>query len=200
MIKAVIFDWGGVLIDHPIPAIKAYCARYLRVPERELGDAVEKFRDDFARGTIPEDEFWEKVCAEAGAPKPDIESLWGEAFRNSYSEKQEIFSLASSLRKNGYKIGFLSNTEIPGVKIFQEKNYNVFDVTVFSCLEGTIKPDRRLYEIALERLGVKPEEAVFIDDRPTNIKGAKEVGMKAILFKNIHHLKKKLESLSVKTD
>lgn len=200
MIKAIIFDWGGVLIDHPIPAIKAYCARYLKVPERELGDAVEKFRGDFARGKISEDEFWEKVRSEVGVSKPDIGSLWGEAFRDSYSEKQEVFSLASSLRGNGYKIGFLSNTEIPGVKIFREKGYNVFDVTVFSCLEGTIKPERRAYEIILERLGVKPEEAIFIDDRPVNIKGAKEVGMNAVLFKNINHLKKKLQALSVKTN
>ncbi|HEX3033874.1 MAG TPA: HAD family phosphatase [Thermodesulfobacteriota bacterium] len=200
MIKAIIFDWGGVLIDHPIPEIKAYCARYLRVPERELGDAVEKFRDDFARGTISEDEFWEKVCSQVGAPKPDIGSLWEKAFRNSYSEKHEILSLASSLRENGYKIGFLSNTEIPGVKIFQEKNYNVFDVLVFSCLEGTIKPERRAYEIALERLGAKPEEAIFIDDRQTNIKGAKEIGINAILFKNIDHLKRKLASFSVQID
>ena len=108
--------------------------------------------------------------------------------------------MASSLRENGYKIGFLSNTEIAGVKIFQEKGYDIFDVTVFSCLEGTIKPERRAYEIALERLGVGPEEAVFIDDRPTNVKGAKEVGINAILFKNINHLKRKLESLSVKID
>lgn len=200
MIKSVIFDMGGVLIDYPLPEMKAYCAKHLGALPEKLDNAVERFRFDFARGTVSEDEFWERVCSEVGIPKPLIKSLWGDAFRRSYSEKKEMFALARFLRGSGYKIGFLSNTEVPAMNYFLEKRYDIFDVTVFSCLEGTIKPEREIYEITLNRLGVKPEEAVFIDDREKNIDGAERVGIKGILFKNPEQAKKELASFSVNVD
>ncbi len=194
MIKAIILDWGGVLIDDPVPGYIRYCSQYLKVSEEKFARTVQKFQFDFAKGIIPEDVFWKKVCSELKVSEPSVPSLLSKAFRAVYSEKSEVLSIVSSLKGNGYKIALLSNTETPMLDFFYEKKYKFFDVTVFSCVEGITKPDRRIYEITLKRLGVKPQEAVFIDDREENISGAKNIGINTVLFQNSEQFKKGLFS------
>jgi len=108
-----------------------------------------------------------------------------------------MFSLAALLRKNGYKTALLSNTEAPAMQYFYTLKYNMFDVLVFSCAEGTGKPEREIYELTIQRLGSQPEQSVYIDDKPEYINGAKEAGLKTILFENINQLKNALTKLGV---
>lgn len=68
----------------------------------------------------------------------------------------------------------------------------MFDVTVFSCLEGIKKPERQIYKLALDRLGTTPVETLFVDDKQEYVGAAGKIGLKTILFKNIEHLKKDL--------
>lgn len=194
MIKAIILDWGGVLIDDPVPGFIAYCSKYLKVSEEEFRKAIPKFHFDFARGIISEGVFWKKVCSKLKISEPSIPSLLGKAFRAVYSEKSDILSIASSLKENGYKIALLSNTEVPMMNYFYEKQYQIFDVAVFSCIEGIIKPDRRIYEITLKKLDVRPQEAVFVDDKEENISSARKIGINTVLFKDSTQFRKELSS------
>jgi epoxide hydrolase-like predicted phosphatase len=195
MIKAVIFDWGGVLIKHPKARLIAYFSNALGAAEEAYNPIYEKFLPEFEKGMISEDTWWKNVCSELGVKKPDNQSLWGEAFRHSYNPIKEMFSLASLLKEKGYKVALLSNAELPSMHYFYEQQYDMFDVTVFSCAEGMRKPEKRIYEIALERLGVKPNEAIFIDDKQENIDAAKELGIYGILFVNPDQVKKELSSI-----
>ncbi|MBI5061443.1 MAG: HAD family phosphatase [Candidatus Aenigmarchaeota archaeon] len=194
--KAVIFDWGGVLIDDPASRMHGYFSSYFGVPVQEFEKTRKKFEDDFQKGIISEGIFWELVCKELGVQKPKT-LLWGRAFKATYSPIKEMFALVSDLRNKGYKTGLLSNTEEPSVTFFEEnKNeYGMFDAAVFSCREGTAKPEKKIYEIVLKRLGVNTGDAVFIDNKLEFVDGAKRVGMKAVLFKNFEQLKKELDSL-----
>jgi hypothetical protein len=79
-IKSVIFDWGGVLIEDPNPGLMHYCAKTLCVTRESYIEAHSKFTDDFQKGAVCEDEFWGKICIELNVPKPNISSLWAEAF------------------------------------------------------------------------------------------------------------------------
>jgi len=196
-IDSVIFDWGGVLIDDPAPGLMRYCAQALSVTKEDYIRANNKFAADFQKGLIGEDTFWERICGELDVPKPKVESLWADAFEAAYVPREDMFSMAARLRKNGYKTALLSNTEAVAMQYFYQLQYDMFDVLVFSCAEGTRKPEKKIYELTIQRLGSRPGQSVFIDDKPEYINGAKEAGLNTILFENINRLKNALVEIGV---
>lgn len=195
MIKAIIFDWGGVLIENPAPAMIKYFSDSLGVADREINRVGDHLVLRFQKGIISEDTLWEKVCRTLQVHKPSSPSLWYDAFRQSYNPRREMFSLASALKSAGYKIGLLSNTEAPAMKFFKEQRYDMFEATVFSCAVGVSKPERKIYEIVLHALQVTPQEAIFIDDREDFVEGAKKIGIKAIHFTSQNQIKSELRPL-----
>jgi len=185
------------LIDDPAPGLVHYCARVLGVSEEQYLAAYGKFEVDFRKGTISEDSFWAQLAGELNVPRPAAVSLWGEAFAQVYRPKEDMFSLVSLLHNNGYKTALLSNTEIPAMQYFYQQQYDTFDVLIFSCWEGIKKPERKIYELALERLSSRPAQSVFIDDKPRCIRGAQEVGLNTILFESASQVKKEFSLLGV---
>ena len=132
-IKAIILDWGGVLIDDPTPAMMAYFANSLSVTAENYIKAHRKFIADLENGDMTENAFWKNVCAELGISKLPALSLWMEGFKHVYSPKQDMFSLARALHRSGYKTAVLSNTEAPSVEYFRQQDYDMFDTVIFSC-------------------------------------------------------------------
>lgn len=192
MIKAIIFDWGGVLIKDPTEEIAAYCAKKLGVNKNKLIRLHKEFQPDFERGALTEKELWKKTCKRLDVAEPKNPHLWTDAFRCYYSENKKVIALARSLKDREYKLGFLSNIELPGKKILDEhkRSYDFFDAFVLSFEEKTIKPEKRIYKIMLDRLRVKPDEALFIDNNKDNVNGARKAGIKSILFRNYSQLKR----------
>jgi epoxide hydrolase-like predicted phosphatase len=189
-INAVIFDWGGVLIEDPAPALFKYCANVFGVSEKQYIIAFDICINDFQTGAVTEKQFWVNMAKHLNVPPPKKDSLWTEAFVVAYKPRQEMFSLAGRLRKSGCKTAILSNTEMPVVEIINKQKYDSFDVTVLSCIEGIAKPGREIYDLTINRLGIAARQALFIDDKPENIDGAKRAGLQTILFKSTKNLKK----------
>ena len=198
MIKSIIFDWGGVLINPPSEDIMSYCSQHLNVQKIELKKIYGKYKSNFQKATISEKQLWEKVCFSLKVDLPKTKSLWRDAFTHSYHERKDVFSIIECLKKNGYKIGFMSNTEIPSMEFFKECKYELFDVEIFSCLEKVRKPNIKIYEIGLNKLGVKPKESIFVDDQLENIIAAKKIKMNTIHYLNFNQFKNELIDLSVK--
>jgi len=199
-IESVIFDWGGVLIDDPAPGLMQYCAQALAVSKDDYIKAHSKFAADFQKGLIGEDTFWERICSRLNVPTPKADSLWADAFKAVYVPRKDMFSLAARLRKNGYKTALLSNTEAAAMQYFYQLQYDMFDVLVFSCAEGTRKPEKKIYELTFQRLGSQPGQSVYIDDKPEYINGAKQAGLNTILFRNVEQVKNELAGLFINTD
>ncbi|MHC4560467.1 MAG: HAD family hydrolase [Planctomycetota bacterium] len=199
-IESVIFDWGGVLIDDPRPGLLQYCSDAFGVPLENYTPVHDSFLDEFHKDMISEESFWQEIARKLDEPAPKVPSLWYEAFESAYVPRPEIFSLVSSLQDKGYRTALLSNTELPAVEFLRELDYEMFDVLVFSCTEGVMKPERRIYEITLERLGSKAQQSIFIDDRQDYIQGAKEAGLNTIVFKNFEQVKSGLARHGVKVD
>ena len=197
MMQAVIFDWGGVLCENTGPGLITYFSRALGVAPEALNSAFIPFADAFQKGQISEHDLWEGMSTALNVEHPYHPSLWADAIRAVYSPKAEMFALAALIKEKGYKVGLLSNTEVAAMEFFYEQGYPMFDTEVFSCEEGTAKPERRIYEIALGRLGVKPPEAVFIDDRADFIEGAQKLGMHTIRFESPQQVKEALVALEI---
>ena len=196
-IESVIFDWGGVLIDDPRPGLLWYCSEAFGVPLDEYTPVHDSFLDEFHTGKISEEKFWRQISGGLGKSMPQARSQWYDAFRSAYVPKQQMFQLASSLHDKGYRTALLSNTEMPAVEFFHEQGYDMFDVLVFSCVEGVMKPGRRIYDITLRRLGSEPGQSVFIDDRQDYVKGAQEAGLHTILFKTVDQVEDELVGFGV---
>lgn len=199
-IEAVIFDWGGVLIDNPVEDMITYSARVMAVDPRVLRPSFLRHKLLLQDGRISEEAFWERISGELGIAKPRRPSLMDEAFRASYREREDVFKLAAGLHRRGYKTALLSNTEAPSVAFFHEQQYGMFDAAVFSCLEGVSKPDPRIYGKVIDRLDTRPGSILLIDDSPENVRGAERAGMRGLLFQNPAQLRRECLALSLNVE
>ncbi len=182
-IRAVVFDWGGVIIEHPVGAILEFVKTYL--PDLAYDGADGSAMRAFQKGAISEQEFWKQVGAPGSLDLNAFEgSLWRKGFEYAYREHGPVVRLAAVLQEQGYLTAMLSNTEKPSVAMFLDKKYTCFDHTYFSCEWGLVKPDADIYERCSEALGLPPEQILFIDDKIENIESARAVGMKAHLMRD----------------
>jgi putative hydrolase of the HAD superfamily len=195
MIKGVIFDLGGVLVDNPASDMRSYISNKLGISEKAFIERSSLLVSDFQKGLISEEEFWQKVTQRLVLREKLPNSLWKEAIMSVFSPKEEMLSLISDLQKLGIKIGILSNTEVPVVKYLQEIDFCSFDVAVYSCLEKTCKPERSIYLLTIERFGLKPNELVFIDDAMENVIAGQSIGLNCILFKTSDQVRADLMNL-----
>lgn len=196
-IEAVVFDWGGVLIDDPAPRLMAIAAVALKVSVADYTRVHHRHIEPFQRGKIDEETFWKRVCGDLDRPVPRVPSPWDLAFRGAYEPREGVFDLARRLHANGIKTAVLSNTERPAMEYFDWLGYEMFDAAVFSCAEGTTKPEGAIYEIAAQRLGVTPTRCVLLDDRRDFVRGAAKVGMNACVYGDLLGAKRQLEHLGV---
>ncbi len=195
MIKAVIFDWGGVLIENPTSGIQRYCRDYLGIGDGCMLAAYRKLMPYFQEGKITEEEFWKGVRRRTGAKREMPASLWLEAFERSYSEKKDVFAVAAELHEKGYRTGILSNTEKPARPFINREPYRIFDPIVLSWEAGSAKPQHRIFEVLIETLRMDPPDILLIDDVAANITVARELGLQGLLFTNTEELKAALADL-----
>jgi putative hydrolase of the HAD superfamily len=194
-IKAVIFDWGGVLIENPTEGILRYCREVLGIGTGCMLAAYRKLIPYFQEGKISEEEFWKGVRRRTGAKGGMPVSLWLEAFEHSYVEKKDVFAVAHALHGRGCRTGILSNTEKPARPIMQRDSYRIFDPVVLSWQVGAAKPQRRIFEALIETLRLNPQEILLIDDVEANIAAARDIGLQGILFTDVASLRSDLASL-----
>jgi FMN phosphatase YigB (HAD superfamily) len=197
MIRAVVFDWGGVLIEDPAPGLVVACASHLDAAVEAVQAAFARYGPDFQRGRLSEAEFWECVCGVCSCARPTLPSLWGYAFGEVYRPREALFDLAGALRRCNVKTALLSNTEQAARVFFHAQGYDMFDVCVFSCDEGVIKPEAAIYRRTLNELEVPPEQAVFIDDRMEYVNGALDIGMQAFQFESVAACVARLQALGI---
>jgi putative hydrolase of the HAD superfamily len=195
MIKAVIFDWGGVLIENPTEGILRYCREVLGIGTGCMLAAYRKLIPYLQEGKISEEEFWKGVRRRTGAKGMLPDSLWLEAFERSYVEKKDVFAVAHALHGRGFRTGILSNTEKPARPIMGREPYRIFDPIVLSWQVGSAKPQRRIFEALIETLHLEPHEVLLIDDVAANIAAAKDLGLQGILFTDAETLRRDLGEL-----
>ena len=187
MIKAVIFDYGGVMkSSHPL---SMDIATIYNISVEEV-EKVKKITTPFfsllQRGLINEQEFWQKFSDAIKKPIPqNYKELLREIYEKTLVLFPEMIEFVKKLKDKGIKTAVLSNITKFQAEIIRKNNgYKEFDVLVLSYEEKLEKPELNIYLSVIKKLGVEPEECVFIDDKEKNLVPAKSLGMKTVLAKN----------------
>jgi len=183
-IQAVIFDFGGVLVRMVDDRPRLKLAEQLGVPLSRLDDLV-YFSDSAkkaSKGEIKVGQHWEAVGEALGIQPEDMPGFL-EQYWAADDVNWKLLGFIKSLHPR-YKVGLLSNAWNDLRQTMRERwNMEVlFDDLVISAEVGIVKPDPRIFHFALERLGVQPKEAVFIDDTLVNVEAARRQGLEAIQF------------------
>jgi HAD superfamily hydrolase (TIGR01509 family) len=185
MIKAVIFDCFGVLITDALGAMVS------EIRETKPNEAQEilSILTAAAKGQISRQHASEAVSTLFGMTMDE----YINSVQNAEVKNYELLDYIVELRKT-YKTAMLSNVSIGGLAARFEKSEleRCFDEIVASGDIGYAKPEPEAYEIAADRLGMRLEECVFIDDREEYCEGARGVGMQAIQYKSMPQMKREL--------
>ena len=102
------------------------------------------------------------------------------------------------MKQKGIKLAALSNVIRSHSQVNDEKGiYRLFDVRILSYKVGLKKPDPRIYQLTLKKLGTKPEETIFIDNKLQNVEVARNLGFDGIYYKSPEQLRKSLKRLKL---
>ena len=186
MIEAVLFDFGGVILSSPFEAFAEY--------ENEIGlppDTIRKINT-----TNPDINAWAQFERREVNPEEFVLLFEKEALAlgHELDARRILEGLHGSLRpsmvealskcSSKFKTAMLTNNITPmweqDLDQDVQKVVEIFDLLVESSIEGCRKPEEKFYEIACERLNVKPENCVFLDDLGINLKPARAMGMTTI--------------------
>ena len=129
-----------------------------------------------AVGAITPQQHWEAVMKRLKRPAEEMTAIREEFFAGDIVDRT-LVEFIRSLRGK-YKTGLISNNWGDlRESLVREKFEDAFDYIIISAEVGVAKPDPKIFKIALEKAGVRPNEAVFVDDFYVNIEGCEKVGM-----------------------
>lgn len=187
----MLFDLDGPLVWQDAPIIDAG-RRALAVRACVDADALaEQWRrtlDRRMRGAGSLEEQLAEMLAGCGrSPDPALIAELARMDYATWSRGVRLYEDASPLlrllRRRGLRTAIVSNCACQTAACVAHLGLaRAVDTVVLSCDVGVLKPDPTIFRIALERLGVPPADALFVDDRPENLDGAREIGMRTVLI------------------
>lgn len=197
MITTIIFDLSEVYLQGLKGTEDRINAAYRSAIKNPALMYMEEATKLF-HGEITEEDYWQAVINEYNlkATVPELMRLVRENFR----EIEGTRDIIERLKQNDYKIGLLSVHVKEWIE-YCENLFNfhkLFHSRLYSFEAAVSKPDERAYELLLEKLHVKSEECVFIDDSAVNLLPAKKLGMKTIQFEGAGKLISELKHLDIR--
>lgn len=191
MCKAVIFDWGGVLMRTIDYEPRQRWDRGLGLSEGSVENIVHGSQvwKQAEQGKISPEEYWLAIGGQLHL-SPDQLSELRRDFYSGDRLDESLLSLIADLRAMGVLIGLLSNNSLELLDMLVDRHLDsLFDGLIISAQIGIAKPDPRAYQAILGQLGVSPGQTLFIDDSRVNVEGALAVGMDAIRFEPVMGLR-----------
>jgi epoxide hydrolase-like predicted phosphatase len=183
-IRAVIFDVGGVLLHSgDQSALRGWEARLsLREGEleREVFSSPAAWRASI--GLTTGAGVWMELGCLYRLHANEVRDLARDVFAAEMVDER-MATFVRALRPR-YKTALLSNAWPEARQSLCERRGlgDLTDMLILSCEERMMKPDTRIYQLAAERLNVAPEEALFVDDSPLNVAGARDAGMRGLHY------------------
>ena len=189
MIKALLFDFFGVISDEVAPP---WFSRYFNEEDAVRHKAMIFERADL--GLLSEDETYAEMSYLTGIPKERVR----EEFYSLVKIDRELVEYIKSL-KGKLPIYLLSNAPEGFLRRVLEENnlYSLFDKLFISCEIGLKKPSAAYYTYALKNIGLRAEDTFFTDDNASNVMSARAMGINAEVYQGVKGLKRQLMSLGV---
>lgn len=200
MIKAVIFDVGGVLVRTPDRQSRRIWEERLGLSERESEEIVfdSQMGVRAQMGEITDEELWIWVGQRLSLT-PEVLAAFGNDFWAGDRLDTGLIAYIRSLRPQ-YQTAIISNAT-DRLRRSLKESYSIdgaFDLIVCSAEEHVMKPDAEIYLRTLAKLGRTPGETVFVDDSEANIAGADQLGMRTIHFTTATDVPSRLAELGVR--
>jgi epoxide hydrolase-like predicted phosphatase len=180
----LLVDYGGVLTTNVFTAFAGFCEREGLEP-----DVVRRaFREDetargllfqLELGTLDEAAFERGFGAALGLPEDRVPGLIGRLWADLGPDEEMIEAVAAA-KAAGVRTGLISNSWGTALEYEEGLMGRLFDALVISHLEGLRKPDPAIYALGAQRIGLAPEDCVFVDDLPGNLKPARAMGMTTV--------------------
>ena len=184
MLKAVIFDWGGVLMRTVDASGRRKWERKLALPLYAVDQVVHGGRSwkQAQSGFITDADYWADVAAQLGLDEAELAEFRRDFFGGDRLD-EEMLDFIQRLRPR-FKTALLSNASPQLQELLDALDVtDLFDVIVVSGVVGAQKPDPAIYRVVLARLGLAPEETIFVDDFVQNIEAAERLGMHTLHFR-----------------
>lgn len=197
-IKAVVFDFGGVLAKTNREEVEEFVASSLHISSNEAKEALTELKKHMASGG-DEGNFWVEYMRARGGELPED---WLEQLDESRFQALKIIPgtlyIVKELQKQGFQTALLSNVKKRRASVKKRLGYyELFDPALFSYEIGVNKPDPKAYSILLEKLQMPSEAVLFIDNKSVNVEAAKTVGIDAILFQDANQLVEELRKRGI---
>jgi epoxide hydrolase-like predicted phosphatase len=199
-LKAIIFDLGKVVFDLSFDRVFQSWATSSGRPfdDIKIKFVFDEFFDKFEKSEISEEQFREVVSQRLGIrlSDEDFDKGWCDLYLDKYSD---IDNMLVKL-KSKYRIIALTNTNSIHSNVWRRKYANTLNhfEKIFSSHElATRKPERKIFEIVLDYLNLKPEQTLFLDDNIDNINGAKKIGILTILVTSNAQMKKDINQFAI---
>lgn len=197
VIRAVVFDIGGVLEITPDLGVDRRWEARLGLPAGEIGERMADVWTGGALGTITLDDVHLALMDRLGLDQQQLTAFMADVWREYVgSANTELIEYARGLRPR-YLTGILSNSFV-GAREREQAAYGfeeLVDDIVYSHEAGMAKPDPRVYALVCERLGARPGETVFLDDVGQNVAGARDVGIHAVHYRDNAQAIEEIEQL-----
>lgn len=197
MIKLIIFDVGGVIDTFDESQYIHYITRKLGLNSRRFAYTLIPLLDKMEVGKMDIIEAKKILSEKFKVPERKLE--WDSAFLKLNSVNEDVVNLISKLSKK-YRIAILTNVS-RSRHMMKMENYLErvkYDDIFASCYLKMHKPEHKIYRFVLKKIGVKPNETIFIDNLKRNTEGASEIGIYAIQFINYKDLTARLKKLGVR--
>lgn len=199
MIKNIVFDIGNVLVDYRWRAFFKEFGYSEEINERlAKATTLSEAWNEYDRGVLTEEEIHQRFIDNDPELEPVIRKTLG-CLTGLLKSYDYAVSWVKELKEKGYGVYYLSNFSYPACRDCGEvlEFIPYTDGGILSYKEHLIKPDPAIYQLLLERYGLKAEECVFLDDTARNIEGARNVGMQGIVFQNKAQAEEELRKMGV---
>jgi FMN phosphatase YigB (HAD superfamily) len=191
--QAVIFDMGRVLVHWDADATLAGLAKISRAEPAELRQLLDHVRHPLGTGALSHTAFHRLLVDQAGADE-DWDVFY-TAFCQGLRRDDAALRLARGLAERGVPLGIISNTNTAHVQWLHAHlpELALFRSVIWSSAAGLLKPDRAIYELAIQQMALPAARMMFVDDLEENVVGASAAGLAGFVHRDWDETRQAIE-------